>query len=162
MEKGLLITLPRHDDVTEYFSRFSIYIEEEALIRGINLKKLKDKEANKEDFEKALSKLNYNFVVFNGHGSETTIKGYKDKIIIESGVNDFILSGRIIYARSCHAAAFLSKDCMKNNKDGCLQVLDFVSWAIFRKYESKDEEFYNIIRNKITTEKPMFSMDPRG
>ncbi|MEK6859224.1 MAG: DUF3800 domain-containing protein [Nanoarchaeota archaeon] len=49
-----------------------------------------------------------------------------------------------------------------SNKDGCLQVLDFISWAIFRKYESKDEEFYNIIRSKITTEKHMFNMDPRG
>ncbi len=119
MEKGLLITLPRHDEVTEYFTKFSEYIEQEALIRSVNLKKLKDKEANKENFEKVLKKLNYNFIVFNGHGSDTTIKGYNDKIVIESGVNDSILNERIIYARSCHAGAVLGKNCMKNNKDGC-------------------------------------------
>ena len=131
MEKGLLITLPRHDDVTEYFTRFSTYIEEEAVKKCINLKKLKDKDANKEDFEKALVKLNYNFVVFNGHGSDKTIKGFKDKIIIESGVNDYILKDRIIYARSCHAGAVLGKDCMKNNKEGCFIGYDvpFIFWA---------------------------------
>jgi len=38
-----------------------------------------------------------------------------------------------------------------SNKDGCLQVLDFITWSIFRKYESNDDRFYNIIQKKITT-----------
>jgi hypothetical protein len=33
-----------------------------------------------------------------------------------------------------------------------LQVVDFVSWAIFRKYEHNDVRFYNVIRNKIKDE----------
>ena len=37
-----------------------------------------------------------------------------------------------------------------------LQVVDFVSWAIFRKYEYGDESYYNIIRNKIVEENPLF------
>jgi hypothetical protein len=36
-----------------------------------------------------------------------------------------------------------------SNREGCLQVLDFISWAIFRKYESKDERFYDIIKKKF-------------
>jgi len=44
-----------------------------------------------------------------------------------------------------------------SNREGCLQVLDFISWAIFRKYELNDERYYNIIKRRITTEKHMFS-----
>lgn len=37
-----------------------------------------------------------------------------------------------------------------------LQVVDFVSWAIFRKYEYGDDSYYNIIKNKISEENPLF------
>lgn len=43
-----------------------------------------------------------------------------------------------------------------SQKEGCLQVLDFVSWAIFRNYEWKDARFMDIIRNKIVIKKEMF------
>jgi len=37
-----------------------------------------------------------------------------------------------------------------------LQAVDFVSWAIFRKYEYGDDSYYNIIRGKIVEENPLF------
>jgi len=37
-----------------------------------------------------------------------------------------------------------------------LQAVDFVSWAIFRKYEYGDDSYYNLIRNKIVEENPLF------
>ena len=37
-----------------------------------------------------------------------------------------------------------------------LQVVDFVSWAIYRKYEFGDENFYNLIKSKIFEENPLF------
>ncbi|MDP4001738.1 MAG: DUF3800 domain-containing protein [bacterium] len=37
-----------------------------------------------------------------------------------------------------------------------LQAIDFISWAIFRKYERGDYEFYEIIKNKIIDEKLLF------
>ena len=37
-----------------------------------------------------------------------------------------------------------------------LQAVDFVSWAIFKKYEYRDDSYYNIIRNKIAEENPLF------
>jgi arsenate reductase-like glutaredoxin family protein len=37
-----------------------------------------------------------------------------------------------------------------------LQAADFVSWAIFRKYEYDDTSYYNIIKKKIVEEKPLF------
>ena len=37
-----------------------------------------------------------------------------------------------------------------------LQAVDFVSWAIFRKYEYKDDTYYNLIRGKIVEENALF------
>ncbi|GAB6271000.1 MAG TPA: hypothetical protein DHO02_04665 [Syntrophaceae bacterium] len=38
----------------------------------------------------------------------------------------------------------------------CLQVVDFVSWAIFRKYEYGDDGYYNLIKEKVMEENPLF------
>ena len=43
-----------------------------------------------------------------------------------------------------------------SQKEGCLQVLDFISWAIFRNYEFKDSRFMNIIKDKIVIKKEVF------
>jgi len=34
----------------------------------------------------------------------------------------------------------------------CLQAVDFISWAIFRKYENGDPSYYQIVREKIKEE----------
>ncbi len=41
-------------------------------------------------------------------------------------------------------------------EEKALQAVDFVSWAIFRKYEYGDDSYYNIIRSKIVEENPLF------
>ena len=38
----------------------------------------------------------------------------------------------------------------------CLQVVDFVSWAIFRKYEYGDDGYYNLFKEKVMEENPLF------
>lgn len=37
-----------------------------------------------------------------------------------------------------------------------LQAVDFISWAIFRKHEKSDDSYYNIIKNKVIEESPLF------
>lgn len=43
-----------------------------------------------------------------------------------------------------------------SHEDRGLQAVDFISWAIFRKYEKGDFEFYEIIKSKIIDEKLLF------
>lgn len=43
-----------------------------------------------------------------------------------------------------------------SHTERCLQAVDFVSWAIFRKYEMGDYEYYNKIKDKIVEEKILF------
>jgi hypothetical protein len=49
------------------------------------------------------------------------------------------------------------KISIRTPSDGkVLQAVDFASWAIFRKYEYGDNSYYNIIKNKIVEENPLF------
>ena len=43
------------------------------------------------------------------------------------------------------------------SEEKCLQAVDFVSWGIFRKYEKGDNLYYELIKNKIVEENPLFS-----
>ena len=43
-----------------------------------------------------------------------------------------------------------------SHENKSLQAVDFISWAIFRKYERGDYEFYELIKNRIIDEKLLF------
>lgn len=43
-----------------------------------------------------------------------------------------------------------------SHAEKCLQAVDFISWAIFRKYEKGDYEFYELIKRKIIEENLLF------
>lgn len=43
-----------------------------------------------------------------------------------------------------------------SHENKSLQAVDFISWAIFRKYERGDYEFYEIIKDKIIDERLLF------
>lgn len=43
-----------------------------------------------------------------------------------------------------------------SHTEKCLQAVDFISWAIFRKYEQNDYEYYEIIKSKVLEENLLF------
>ncbi len=43
-----------------------------------------------------------------------------------------------------------------SHTEKCLQATDFISWAIFRKYEKNNYEYYEIIKNRIIEENLLF------
>lgn len=44
----------------------------------------------------------------------------------------------------------------RSHDNRSLQAVDFISWAIFRKYERGDYEFYELIKSKIVDERLLF------
>lgn len=38
----------------------------------------------------------------------------------------------------------------------CLQAVDFICWAIYKKRELRDESYYNIIKQRVVEESPLF------
>ena len=78
MKKGLIITAPEYDDVTEYFAQFSKDILKEAEKEGIPIKHLSGKDATKESFQKAAN----NFPFINEIG--TMLDGSKNIFAVVS------------------------------------------------------------------------------
>lgn len=136
MKKGLIITMPRYDDVTEYFSQFSKEILKEAKGEDLPVKPLVGKEAIKSFFELVAEDFPYNLIVLNGHGTAEEVFGQDKKPLITEGVNEQLLAGRITYARACEAGASLGKSVALLNKDGCFigyelpfQFYGDITWA---------------------------------
>ena len=40
----------------------------------------------------------------------------------------------------------------KPSNDKCLQAADFVSWALWQKYEKGDESFANLLSDRVVRE----------
>lgn len=118
MRRGLIITLPSSDLVTNYLSIFSKEILTTCSEKDVLLKKLGGENANRDNFEKSLSKLDYNFLVFNGHGSIDCITGHKGEILIKIGENEHLITNRITYARSCFIAQGMQEVFSEESK-GC-------------------------------------------
>lgn len=47
-------------------------------------------------------------------------------------------------------------EILKPSDDKCLQAVDFVSWALWQKYEVGDETYYKIIADKVIREYVMY------
>ena len=71
----------------------------------------------------------------------------KNKRSLRDDFDDYI---RFKLKEKCPNLSISHEDSKSN---GALQVLDFISGAIFNKYEFKNIEYYSKIKDKITTEK---------
>lgn len=87
--------------------------------------------------------------------AECSIEG-KLELIVDKSKNkrslrdDFDNYIRNNLRKECTNLSIKHEDSKGN---GGLQILDFISGAIFNKYEFNNLEYYNKIKNKITTEK---------
>lgn len=71
MNKGMIITLPNWDNVTEYLSQYSYEIIEEASKDDVKWKAIKGNDVTRDNFEKILKNLNFNFIeglLYNYYG----------------------------------------------------------------------------------------------
>jgi len=91
-----------------------------------------------------------------------TIYDIKDKIFIiidQRETNKFLKENFKDYLNSSLTKKSKSNFEVKirpSHAEKCLQAVDFISWAIFRKYEKGDYEYYEIIKNKIIEENLLF------
>jgi len=130
----MLITRPNHDITTNYLYFWSEILITKARKTGYPVVDLSRKRANKKELLSIIKKVNPNFIVFNGHGNDSTIFGYDNEPLIEVGINEELLNSKIVYARSCSAVKKLGKSSIKN---GCSSFIGY------------DDEFVFIIDNDI-------------
>jgi len=119
MKTGILMTLPRSDDVTEYLFVFSQPIIRACNKKRIRIKTLIQNNATRDKFESIIGRLNYNTIIFNGHGYPNSILGHKNVELIKLGENESILKDRITYSRTCWSVLGIGKKCIENSKKGC-------------------------------------------
>jgi len=143
MKKGLIITLPQSDDVTEYLTVFSRPIINECKRKAVKFHELKREDVNKKEFERLLKSYDYNFIILNGHGNKDYVTGHQGEKIIIKGENNSLLNKKITYARSCWAAAGLG-NCYSKDKRGC-----FIGYNIPFMFLMDTTRATNPIKDKI-------------
>jgi len=132
-----LITLPEHDDITDYCSKWSEEIVKTAEQMRHEMKKLKGPEANRKNFEGRIATHNPCFVMLNGHGNSTAVTGHADEIILscdEPISNEELAKGRILYVRACGCGAVLGPAC---RKAGCKAFVGYAKDFAIIKSKSK-------------------------
>lgn len=130
----MLITRPNHDITTSYLYSWSEKIIKQADKINIKVIDLKGKRANAKEFTSTISKANPLFIVLNGHGDEDRVGGYNNEVLVQSGRNESILSGRVVFARSCRSAVILGRSCVKR---GVKVYLGYIDDFVFVIDESK-------------------------
>lgn len=100
----MLITRPNHDDTTNYLSKWSESLITVAEKNDISPSDFRGTKAVRSEVEKFLKKQNPSLIVFNGHGSDDSICGHKNEVLIKSGENEHLLKSKIIYSVSCSSA----------------------------------------------------------
>ena len=128
MNRILLITRPDHDITTRYLSVWSEKIIELADKKNISVLDLKRKKANKKELKSRMSKMKPSLVIFNGHGSSTSVMGYDNEILIKIGNNERLLKAKIVYAISCKSAVRLG---LKSIMAGALAYIGYTGDFIF-------------------------------
>lgn len=114
MSRIILVTNPADDSATKYLDSW--------LYKIVNLAKkqkdtfifeLRKKQANKKKLILLIKDKKPQFVIFNGHGSNDSITGFGQKILIKCGENEHLLKDKIIHSLSCNSARKLGPRCIK-------------------------------------------------
>lgn len=111
VNSSILITRPRHDLINRYFYVWSEDIKKLAKEKSLPVYDLKGDSATRDRFDSYIRSQNPSFLFLNGHGNSNEIAGHDNKVIIDS---KSILSGSVIYARSCDAGQFLGPKLVEN------------------------------------------------
>lgn len=130
-----LITRPNHDKVTSYLFYWSKEILDFPYKREIQFLDLKDEKVNRKNVESYLKKQNPRLVLFNGHGSDKCIFGFKDEPLVVLGENEELLQKRISYALSCSSAKELGKKAVETKEGSFIGYKDS-----FMLYTNSDSE----------------------
>ncbi len=126
--KKILVTRPNHDLTTTYLFYWSNPVLNIAKSKSYSVLDLQGRKATQKYFVSYIKKNNPALIFFNGHGSQNTITGHENEVLVESGKNENLLSSKIIYARSCESARILGK---KSVEKGAITFIGYINKYVF-------------------------------
>ena len=108
-----IITIrPHYDDTTAYTAAWANEIVKEAKSAGIKVFDLPRTAATRGKLESYIYSKNPELILFNGHGSNSSLFGQDDEVLVESGVNEELFSSKMVYAMACNSAKDLGPKCI--------------------------------------------------
>ena len=118
---NVLITMPNYDNATSYLYCYAEELVKFAEAQRISTIQFKHPRLQRQKIELSITLQQPRLLLFNAHGDEHTIYGDKidgeEEFLIREGQNHQLVSGKLIYARACSAAASLGVACTE--KGGC-------------------------------------------
>lgn len=113
MPNTLFFTFPNDDLTLSYLYSYEKEVVRFAQQRGVSVTEFKREKATRKVVEKFLKAKNPDLVVFNGHGDENTVTGYRQEPIIIRGENESLLDSSIVYSISCSSAKRLGPSAVE-------------------------------------------------
>lgn len=130
----IVVTQPNHDYTTRYISAWAEELCRIAVSKGHHAVKLKGNRATRKELESVVNKVNPRLLFLNGHGSDDSVRGQDNEVLVQLGVNESILKSALVYALSCRSASILGK---KSVESGTISYLGYTEDFIFMYDVSK-------------------------
>lgn len=118
-----LITRPRYDKTTHYLFYWTGNIIQKAQRLGLTIYDLSKERASRKTVESFLIKRSPQVTIFNGHGSNETMAGQDNEIIINSK-NAKLLAGKTVYMRACNAGRVLGQRIIADGSKGFVGYIE--------------------------------------
>lgn len=132
----LLITNPADDSPTKYLDAWSELVLEIAKKQNdVFVFELRDQRANKQELTRVIQKQKPQLIIFNGHGSDASITGFGQKVLIKCEDNECLQKEKIVHSMSCSSGKELGQKCIK------IGTLSYIGYS---------EEFKLVHLNKQT------------
>ena len=109
-------------DITRYGAAFFTKIIDAANSAGLPTTDLHADNANRENFEIALTTQNPILVNIFGHGNHNIIVCQYDELLLQGGLNTNILAERVVYNLSCLSGSDLADHAVS---EGCVSFLGY-------------------------------------
>lgn len=107
MNKSLLVTRPIHDSATNYLYHWSLVVIDEAKRKQVPVYDVKGEKATRATFISYLRSKHPGFLFLNGHGDAACVTGHNNEVLLDDSVEQGLVFGSIIYARSCDSGRLL-------------------------------------------------------
>ncbi len=134
MNKILLVTRPKYDDTTYYLFHWTKKVIKLADKKGIQILDLKEKRANRKEFESIMLKKQPLLIFLNGHGNVDRVTGQNGEILIKTNDNEVLLKSKIVYALSCKSGKELGH---KSIEKGAVAYIGYDDDFIFYFEDNK-------------------------
>lgn len=114
MLRIIIVTNPAYDTVTEYLSSWSdeIIASISSIPPNTEIFELKKGDVTKEKLTRLVEEKNPHLILFNGHGSDKLIGGFKSNILVTCNDNENLLNGKIVYSLTCDSGKELGHNCI--------------------------------------------------